>query len=376
MTNSTPIAPSPYGLLRATEAVTNWRALAMTGLACLALFLFMALTVWLGRSSLVLGAVFGLVTFVVGLIGYSSVGILLMRQAQEQEVGFMDAILQAIFSVHRLLGVAVLLFLVFLGVAITALLILFVCRIPGLGPFLYSFVLPILTVILGMTIAGMLYVGFPLAAPAIWEGNTVFQTVARLIVIVRRRLLPVITNLVVLSLLVFFLSSVVWVILFSGYSTTLGLSLAAGIHSAGGITSSVMSMVANNGAQGGMDGFGGEMAYAGSFAFATGLIFMIGAIVPFLTFVNGTCLVYLQTVEGLNFGETEEQLRGHVDEAKRRAQEAKERASSKLQEARDSAQRPAPAVAIAPAGRVCKNCKASLAADDIFCGECGTQNPL
>jgi len=320
----------------------------------------------------------GLITFIVGLIGYSSVGILLMRQAQDQEIGFMDAILQAVFSVHRLLGVAVLLFLMFVGIAIVALLLFFVCKIPGLGSFLYAFIFPIVTVVVGMSIAGMVYVAFPLAAPAIWEGNTIYQTLARLVVIMRRRLLPVITNLVVLALLVFFLSSVVWVILFSGYSASLGMSAAVGIHSASSLASSFMGLMANggmiNGGMNGFEGMGGEAQYAGSFAFATGLLIMIGAVIPFLTFINGTCLVYLQTIEGLHFGEAEEQLRGHVEDAKRRAQDAKDRASAKFQEAKTSSQRP-PATTQS-ATRSCANCKAALAADDVFCGECGTKNPI
>ena len=51
-----------------------------------------------------------------------------------------------------------------------------------------------------------------------------------------------------------------------------------------------------------------------------------GAIILALLFINGTCLVYLQVTEGLDFSEAEKKLREGLDEAKRRALEAREQA--------------------------------------------------
>lgn len=380
MTSAAQPAFNPYGLIRSADAVTDWRALATAALAALAFFLCTAISGWLAKSSLALAGVFGLVTLLVGMIGYSSVGIMLMRRAQGVETSIVDAVMQAAFTVHRLLGVALLMLLVVAGMALAALLLLFVCKLPGVGNLLYAIVFPIVTVVLGLTIAGMCYVAFPLAAPSVWAGNTVWQTAARLLVIVRQRLLSVITNLVILSMLVFLLSSVVMFVLYSGYFATVALSAKVGIYGGGGLGGMLQ------GAMGGMSGYnpyqGGEaaMSYAGAMAFATGLVFMIGMVIPFLTFVNGSCLIYLQTVDGLDFDGAEQELRGHMDEAKRRAQEARERAGSKLDEAKASVQRPAPVAAAAPAApaaaRSCSNCHEPLAADDVFCGGCGTKNPL
>jgi hypothetical protein len=393
MTTAAPSGSNSYALLRAAEAVTNWRALAMSALAGLAFFLFLALSGWLAKSSVLLGGLFFLLSLVLGLVGYSSVGIVLMRRSQGQDIGLVDAFLQALFTVHRLLGLAVLLFLAFVGLALATLLVLAVCKIPGLGPLVYSVAFPILTVILGLTTAGMFYVVMPLAAPAIWSGNTIWETAARMLVIVRQRLLPVITQLVILSLLVLFLSGVVTFVLMTGYMTTLGLSSAVGINASGNAMGMVQSMMLGGmGGMGGLGGYGmdGATSYFGAFAFATGLLFTVGMIIPFLTFINGTCLIYLQTIEGLHFDAAEEQLRGHVDEAKRRAQEARERASAKLQEVKAAQRAPqeaaptppaasvAPAAAATPAAtaRACASCHAPLAADDVFCGECGAKNPL
>lgn len=375
---TTPAQPAfnPYGLIRAADAVTDWRALATTALAALAFFLCAALSGWLAKSSMALAFVFGLVTLVVGLIGYSSVGIMLMRRAQGVETSIADAVMQAVFTVHRLLGVALLMLLAFAGLALAALLLLFVCKLPGVGNLLYAIVFPIVTVALGLTIAGMFYVAFPLAAPAVWAGNTVWQTAARLFVIIRQRLLSVITNLVILSILVFFLSSVVMFVLYSGYFAAIGLSAKVGIFAGGGFGGLLQGAM---GGMGGMNGYGGGdnvMSYGGAFAFGTGLVFMLGMIIPFLTFINGSCMIYLQTVDGLEFDGAEQQLRGHMDEAKRRAQEARERAGSRLEEAKAAVQRPAPAPAAPPVARSCSNCHEPLAEDDVFCGGCGTKNPL
>jgi hypothetical protein len=328
-----------------------------------------------------------------------------MRQSQGRELSFTDAIIQGVFTVHRMLGVALVLLVIFLLVALLAFAVLFLCKLPGLGSLLYAVMLPLLTVIIGVTFASIFYVAMPLAAPAIWAGNSVMETIARLFVIVRQRLLMTITYIVVLSFLVLFLSGVVSFILFSGYVTTMGISQAVGINPMGNVMGMMSGIMGNHmgnqmGYGGGFEALESGMAYTGAFGFATGLLFSVGMVIPFLTMINGTCLIYLQVTDGLNFTEAEEQLQAQMQEAKRRANEAKDRAGAKLQEAKDAAaasaaaaknNQPAakaeadiaptvtpvtPPAPVAPVARVCSACKAPLAADDIFCGECGTKNPL
>jgi hypothetical protein len=305
-------------------------------------FLSMAMTAWLTRHSFLLGGLFSIVTLIVGITGYSAVGILLMRQSQGRELSFTDAIIQGIFTVHRMLGVALVLLVIFLLVALLAFAVLFLCKLPGLGSLLYAVMLPLLTVIIGVTFASIFYVAMPLAAPAIWAGNSVMETIARLFVIVRQRLLMTITYIVVLSFLVLFLSGVVSFILFSGYVTTMGISQAVGINPMGNVMGMMSGIMGNHmgnqmGYGGGFEALESGMAYTGAFGFATGLLFSVGMVIPFLTMINGTCLIYLQVTDGLNFTEAEEQLQAQMQEAKRRANEAKDRAGAKLQEAKDAA---------------------------------------
>jgi hypothetical protein len=394
---STPAAQS-YGLLRAAEAVTNWRALATCGIAALATFLVASLSAYLSMHSLVLGFLLGIVTLIVAMIGYSAVGITLMRQAQGQEIGFTDAFLQSAFSVHRFICVGFLLGLGYLAVVLGALVIFLLCKIPGLGSLLYAFAFPLVAIIIGTVGIGMGYVGFSLTAPAIWEGNDTFQTIARLLLIGRQRLMSVIINMVLLTILVSFLSLIVFGILGWGSLVATGLSTTVGVGPGSGLLGmvSMLAMPRSYGmGLGGAYGMAGQMA---AFSFGVGLLFTIGLVIPFLTFINGTCLIYLQTSSGLDFSASEEKLRTRMDDAKRKANDASRRAAERMREAREAAQaaaekktQPAPApvaavasepvVTAAPApapvvARSCASCKAVLAADDVFCGECGTKNPL
>lgn len=388
-TNSTPASPS-YSLLRAAEAITNWHALVMCGIAGLATFLCVMLTAYLGMHNVFFGFILGLLTLVVGMIGYSAVGITLMRHAQGQHIGFIDAILQSTFSVHRFIGVGILLVIGYLAALLVALVVLLLCKIPGLGSLLYAFAFPIVAVSMGLIGVGMYYVGFPLTAPAIWEGNDTFQTVARLLQIGRQRLMSVIVNMFLLSFLVGFLSMVVFGILFIGTTVATGLSTTVGVGPGAGGLMGMMSMLGMGRSYGmgmmdmGGYGSGGHMA---AFGFGIGLLITVGLIIPFLTFINGTCLIYLQTTNGMDFSASEEKLRQKMEDAKRKAAEARERATDRMREAKESAQaksgskaatpEPAAVAAVATtAQRSCVQCNAPLAADDMFCGECGAKNPV
>src|SRR5262249_52683196 len=155
--------------------------------------------------------------------GYSAVGIVLMRDAQGESVGFVDALLQATFSVHRLVGIGVLLSVGWILLLLALLIVFLVCKIPGVGPLLYAIAYPVAAIVAGAIFAGMWYVGYPLAAPAIWQGNSTLQTAARLLQIGRRQLLSVIVRMFGL-LLVGVLSAIVFGILGTGAAIASSIS--------------------------------------------------------------------------------------------------------------------------------------------------------
>jgi len=362
---------STNALLRASEAITNWRALAATLSGGVVALMCMALTSWMMRTSVLLGFLLMVVTLVVISIAYSTVGIILMRSAQGRDVTVMDALLQATFSVHRLFGVGILLMLLVLGVFLAALLVLFVCKIPGLGTLLFAITYPVLAVVFGVAVLAY-YLGALLASPAIWEGNSAFQTIARVIAIMRRRLLSVTVSVLMLIVLVCVLGSIVGFVFGIGNALALGMSSAVHIPVFSGL-SLLPQLFSLGGAQGFENPYADIGAYTASMTFGMGLLFTLGAIVPFLTLINGSCIIYLQAVNGLDIGDAEGQLRAGVEEAKRRAKEARERASSKLEESKLAM---VPAASAAAAMRTCSHCHSPLAMDDQFCGECGAKNAL
>ncbi|MCA8059154.1 zinc ribbon domain-containing protein [Burkholderia cepacia] len=381
-----------FGLLRAAEAVTNWRALAMCAFALVASMLMGMFTIQVLGHSPVLGLLFVIATCAISLIGYSAVGIVLMRDAQGEPVGFVDALLQATFTVHRLIGVGVLLAVGWVLFLLALLIVFLVCKIPGLGPLLYAIAYPLAAIVAGAIFAGMWYVGYPLAAPAIWQGNSTLQTAARLLQIGRRQLLGVIVRMFGLLLLVGVLSAVVLGILGTGAAIASSISAATGTSPLGGLMSTLGGLggfgrhasaygLGADAAEGGFDYR--SMAYLGAYGFGNGLLVAIGLVIPFLTFVNGTCLIYLQTVSGVDFSATEEKLSQHVADAKRHAEQARERAADHLAKARASHAAGAAGTASLPASdtaspatdeaTACAQCHKPMAADDLFCGECGAR---
>ncbi|WP_196488339.1 hypothetical protein [Burkholderia cepacia] len=208
----------------------------------------------------------------------------------------------------------------------------------------------------------------------------------------RRQLLGVIVRMFGLLLLVGVLSAVVLGILGTGAAIASSISAATGTSPLGGLMSTLGRHAGAYGlgadaAEGGFGGLGGfdyrSMAYLGAYGFGNGLLVAIGLVIPFLTFVNGTCLIYLQTVSGVDFSATEEKLSQHVADAKRHAEQARERAADHLAKARASHAAGAAGTASLPASdtaspatdeaTACAQCHKPMAADDLFCGECGAR---
>ncbi|WP_460529169.1 hypothetical protein [Chitinimonas naiadis] len=383
------------GIMRSTEAVSNWRALAMAGLAGIAYALMFMLS---GFIMARLGAWTGIVmlpaTLLVLLIGYSAVGFLLMRQVQGESISIGDALLQATFTVHRLVGVALCLLLILLVGIIVAAIVLLLCRIPVLGPILFTVALPVLSLALGLLLVGLFYVGLPLAAPAIWEGNTTMQALAKLLGIIRQRLVSVLVAYVLLTLLLMLIGLLVGSVLGTGYGLVLGLSGMVGVPVGGGLMPQLMGHMSYGGGPAEFAGPGYDGMHSGGHLVALGLglgmLFLLGMLVPAVIFIRGVCLIYLQAIQGLDFSGAEAQLQQALLEARRKAEAARQRAGEKIDEvrAKTEAQRAAaakPDAASEPSGglpsgpviqpRHCSQCQALLAEDDIFCGECGTRNP-
>lgn len=381
-------------LLQALDAISH-RPAFLTLAATIVVF-GIAFAVLSGLSALAgmkvaawLGALLGLVSALVGmgilLVGGNAVGIMLMDEAKGgQSRPVKDALLVSLFTSHRVVVVALVEGLLFLAYLLLVGLVLLVCKIPGLGPLLYAFVFPVAVLATGLVLFALFYVALPMALPAIWSGNGILATVGILGAIARQRLMYVVVMQVLLGLLVLFLAGLIGGVLAGGTTVTLGFS--ALILGAGGDLGGIMAMLM--GSVGGMNGMGGGMGEGAGYAWALGvgfaILFLCGAVPPALVAMRGLCAIYNSATDGLALGDAEAKLREKLGDLKAKAEQAREAAMAKANEAMAKTNVP-PAPPAAPAaatpaaepaakpaaGPFCPGCGEPVAADDLFCGACG-----
>jgi hypothetical protein len=361
--NPLPFSSAVGSLIEATDAIKNFRAIALLALTFIGAVLVGGVLATLagGMSSPLLAFFGGLMAFLVMFYGSNAVGILLMRDAQGQPgMSLVDAVLVSLYTSHRLIAVVFLEFLIVLAAMIAIAIILFVCKIPVLGPVLYTVVFPLSAIVLGVLVFALFYVMLPLAGPAAWSGATVFQIIARLNLIVRTKLVSVILLEVLLFLITTFVALLIFGVVGTGVSLTSGMS--AGILGLGGQMN--MYSLAS-----GLSGGSGYIIAAG---LGGGLLMAAAAVVPGLIFTKGVCIIYLNATRNVDFSASEASLNDGLATVKKKAEEARERARALAEQATAPATPAAPAApAAAPADSLqCPNCKAAVASDDVFCGEC------
>jgi hypothetical protein len=354
-------------LLRSGEALRNWRALATlmgTGVAAMVLFMALAAT---GNGVVIFLAV--LLAYAVISIGVSATGILLMDQALELTPRSISAaLMDGLFAAMRLFVIVLIGFAVALLAVLAVAIVLVVCKIPGLGGFLYALALPVCVLTLAFVYAGLYFV-FSLAGASVWSGASIRQAVSALYVIVTRRLVESALGVIVHSLILLLVGSVITVFMFAGVAAVLGLSA--------GILGSSVSMPSLSMMTGGASG-GGGLVYGGIFGF--GILFaLVGAVFMSMA-ILGLNRLYLHLTRDLDLVGAEAALGERMDAAKERARAMQDEARRRTEEMRQRAQTAKPAVSpvpvTPPAAKVaavptCPKCSEPITADDAFCGSCG-----
>lgn len=179
-------------VLRSIQAVRNGRAVfvLLAAFAVAGLLLAMANSA-LARDAASLAAVlYGGLAFTVAFYGANAAGLLVMDEACGRPPRPVPAaVLDALGSAHRVLVVLALAGLA--GAAVFALLagLVWLCRLPGLGPWLFGLVLPAAVVVAGSTLLAAGTVLGPLAAPSVWAGHGIRSTLAFLQRQLRQRLI-------------------------------------------------------------------------------------------------------------------------------------------------------------------------------------------
>lgn len=353
-------------LLRSGEALRNWRALTTlmgTGVATIVIVLALASS---GNGFLIFLGV--ILAYLIVSVGLSATGILLMDQAlgvPPRSIG--AALFDGIFAAMRLF-VIVLIGLVIALLAILAVAILLViCKVPGLGGFLYAVVLPTSALALAFIYAGLYFV-FALAGSSVWSGASIRQAVSALYVIATRRLVESALGVIVLSLLMAVIGGIIAAFVFAGVGAVIGLSAGILGNDIGVPNLSMM-----------MGGFhGGGLVYGGLFGF--GILFALVSAVLFSMLILGINRLYLHLTANLDLASAEAALAGRMDAAKERARAMQEEARRRAEEMRQRAQTPVVAepviaplapILAAQATPACPACGQGTAPGDKFCEHCG-----
>jgi hypothetical protein len=358
-------------LFRALDAAKNWRALGLliatsiSAILVMSVFGFIASRFGYGSMAMITSGIGGLLALIVFFTGFSAVGIVLMDQAKDNPArSLSNALFAGLATLPRFLGLMLIEFGLLIALVIVASIVLFICKIPALGPFLYTFVYPVMVVIFGVLYFAVVFVVNPLAAPALWDGNNVMQAIAKLWQLGKNYLIPVVLNQLVLGLIVFVVAGILFGMMAVGSMATMGLSTQILGYGASG---SAVEMIANIGAMFG--GGGGGSGYGLALMFGSGILFAIVGAIPLLVLISGNCLIYLQYARNLDTSAIEEKMRGAVGDLKDKANAAREQ----LKQAQVPPPPSPPASTIAPTepALACPNCHAAITADDVFCGSCG-----
>ena len=335
-------------LLRASEGLTQWRPMALGFLTWVAVALLLAVGGFLssslgGAAGGGLMGVFGLLAMILIAAGMSGAGILLMDKAKNiAPRSMLDAFLAGLWCIPKFLGFYVVMALVLAALAVVGAIGYFLAKIPGIGPLFFFVLHPVLVIVAAAVLTSLLWVGFPLFTPAVWEGRGFKESLTLVIAVSRQRLVPTVLLFLALYVVVSVIGMVVFGALLPGYFFMSGLATSIlGVGITGNGLAAITALM--NGYGGGSSG----LVYAG--ILATALIFGLAFTLMMQVALMGVNLVYLSATDGLDTADTENALNAGLDEMKRRAREAQEKARQMAEEAKERARQRAAEQAAAQA---------------------------
>ncbi|MEO5843710.1 MAG: hypothetical protein ABIQ33_02600 [Caldimonas sp.] len=336
MSTATASEAAPAGLsadafssvFRAVTGLRNWRAIvAMLGCT----FVGVIVAGLLLATSATLGFLAGLLAMIVWVVaigtGVNAAGLLQMDHARGiSPRSTADALVYGLMCIPKLIVLGLAFLAVEIAVFIVIAILLFICKIPYLGPLLFVVVFPLSVVVAGVTIVG-LFICLVLSLPAIWQGASITRALAQTFAIVRSRLVEAVLLLVFVGFLCFAVGMIIFGVLGFGLLPTLGMSVS--IVGFGGFGMESIAAMSQGG------GRGGSYAIAGAIGGA--LLWAVAASLVGQVYLLGLSLVYLRVTEGLDLTAAEASLRATFDDARRRTAELSEKARQATQRESNSA---------------------------------------
>lgn len=286
-------------VLESIQAVRNGGALYLL----LSSFSIAGLLLAMAESAVVKEAnawamLYGGLALTVAFYGSNAAGLLVLDEAcgrppRDAAQGVRDSLASA----HRL--VLVLLAAGSFGTLLVGLMlgVLWACRLPYIGPWLYGLAVPAGVAIVGLLVVAMVAVVAPLAAPAVWRGLEVLPTLAFLGRQVRRRLVFAALLNAAVSLLTAAVAGLVSLAVVAG-GRVVGLASLAVLD----VNLPPQQLMA------GLFGFGlrslgaagapvAQNAYGAAALVGGGLVFAFALVLPGVVYLRGLCSAYLALEE-------------------------------------------------------------------------------
>jgi hypothetical protein len=286
-------------VLQSIEAVRNGGALylLLASFALGGLLLAMAQSS-LAREAHVWAMVWGGLALTVAFYGSNAAGLVLMDEARgEASRPVAQAVRDALGSAHRLVLVLLVAGLCGLALVGALMLLLWLCRLPVVGTWLFVLVVPFGVLALGGLVLAVVSVVAPLAAPATWGGLGVRATLVFLRQQVRQRLLFAALLNVAVGAMAAAVAGLASFIVLSG-----GRAIAALSVLVTGVDVPPQQLLA------GFFGYGlrtlgpagapvAQNAYGAAALIGGGLVFALALVLPAVVYLRGSCSVFLALQE-------------------------------------------------------------------------------
>jgi ribosomal protein L40E len=267
-----------------------------------------------------------LIATIIGLIGYTAAGKMLMEYARNKSsIPITDAILFSLFSFYRFIISGIILFVIPFVVAIIALIYFFIAKIPDLGKLLDFIGLPVFTIIFSLIFLAIALVGF-MIAPMVFEGNGIKEIFVKSFKIYKKHA-TLLFGYFIFIYIVLFIVAAVFVIL---SICSLGLTSAILMitkptylysNMYGGFGNMMM------GALGG--GLLSYLAMYGKFiGFGVSIVFMLIISLMEVYMMLGQSYIYLDITKDMDFTDADAQFNDVALKVKNNIDKYKEKASS------------------------------------------------
>jgi hypothetical protein len=353
-------------LIDSIDAIRNWRAVCVL----LATLVCMALVVAFGglvaQFSFFLAGLFGLAAYALLFYGANAVGMMMMDEARGlPSRPAMAAVADSLATSHRLILVFLLLGALYLAGFVLLAIVLLICRIPLLGPLLYTVVFPVSVVVAGLAMFAVPTVVFPLSAPAIWGGARTMECVSQLLAIARKRLVMVLLLMLAVSFIATLVGMLIGAILFIGTAATALVSVPI-LGGMPGVIPEVGRMGLAGAQAAGLDGHAVAAMTGG------GMLVAVALTLPGMVYLRGASSVYLRAIDGLDLASEQATMDEHLATAR---ENARNKARDLQAQAQAAAQKYAPtpaAMATSPASLPrCPQCQADATVEAALCTTCG-----